>query len=254
VDYRRHGASGGGAETEDMSRADSGGCAGEAGRKVIRVSFSGGRDSTALALYLKGEGHEVELVLCDTGAELPETLSFAPWFARQIGARLYVVSGPTFFQQITAFGYLLPSARVRWCTRELKQKPLEKYTGLAVGICADEDRLEGRYRPLVDAGITKGEAARIVERADMLNPVYKWRSSCSCFCCPFQRVSDWRNMARNHPSLYALAESWERESMANSNGFTWREGTTLERLRQADESQLRMLTDTREEACAICQW
>ena len=221
---------------------------------MIRVSYSGGRDSTALALYLRGEGHEVELVFCDTGAELPETLSFVPWFARQQGMRLHIISGPTFLQQCAYWGFILPSARMRWCTRELKIKPLEAFDpNTAKGICADEERLPGAYRPLVDAGITKGEAARIVERAGMLNPVYKWRSSCSCFCCPFQRLTDWRNMAREHPSLYALAEAWERESMANSK-FTWREGTTLEQLRQADESQLRMLTDTREEACAICQW
>lgn len=221
---------------------------------MVRVSYSGGRDSTALALYLRGEGHEVELVFCDTGAELPETLSFVPWFARVNGMKLTVVSGPTFAQRLFAHGFFLPSSGSRWCTRELKMEPMQGYEGLAVGICADEDRMPDKLRPLVDACITKGEAARIVERAGMLNPVYKWRSSCSCFCCPFQRLTDWRNMAREHPSLYALAEAWERESVANSNGFTWREGTTLEQLRQADESQLRMLTDTREEACAICQW
>jgi 3'-phosphoadenosine 5'-phosphosulfate sulfotransferase (PAPS reductase)/FAD synthetase len=217
---------------------------------VKRVSFSGGADSTALAIYLRDQGAEVELVFADTGAELPETLWFVPTTAHQLGCKLRVVSGPTFFQQVAAFGYLLPSWRVRWCTRELKTNVLPE--GLAVGICADEDhRMPNAYRPLVDAGITKAEARQMCESRGLLNPVYKWRTSCSCFCCPFQRKADWLNLWREHPDLYRVAEGWEQLSMAAS-GFTWNDSMSLEQLRTADTDQLKLWKDCREQACVIC--
>lgn len=217
------------------------------------VSFSGGADSTALAIYLKDQGEDIELVFADTGAELPETLWFVPQAARTLGAKLTVVSGPTFFQQVAAFGYLLPSFKVRWCTRELKVKPLESLGHeFAVGVCADEDhRMPDANRPLVDADIDKAEARRICEKAGLLNPVYSWRTSCSCFCCPFQRKQDWKNLWREHPDLFALAENWEKLSMDNS-GFTWATGFSLKQLREADEAQFRLFPECKETACVIC--
>ena len=219
------------------------------------VSFSGGADSTALAIYLHEQGEEFELVFADSGAELPETLWFVPRVAKQLGVKLTVVSGPTFFQKLTSFGYLLPSFKLRWCTRELKTKPLEAYAPeLAVGICADEfHRMPRAFRPLVDAGITKDEARKLVTKHDLLNPVYRWRSSCSCFCCPFQRIHDWKNLQREHPDLFALAEKWEELSL-EASGFAWSDRFTLAELRRYDEAQLEMLREPREQACAICQW
>jgi len=217
------------------------------------VSFSGGCDSTALAIYLKDKGEEFELVFADTGAELPETYWIIPRVVRALGVKLNVVSGPTFFQQVAAFGYLLPSMQVRWCTRELKLKPLEAFPDLLLGICADEaHRMPNKPRPLVDAGITKAEARKLVEAADLLNPCYKWRSSCSCFCCPFQRVRDWRGLWTNHPDLYRAAEQWEEESCANSpSKHTWMRGYGLRDLREAD--QVDMFPECKERACVICE-
>lgn len=40
------------------------------------VSLSGGKDSTALAIYLRGKIPGVEYVFCDTGEELPETYEY----------------------------------------------------------------------------------------------------------------------------------------------------------------------------------
>jgi hypothetical protein len=131
----------------------------------------------------------------------------------------------------------------------------QKYK-LAVGICADEaHRMTDAYRPLVDAGITKKEARELCEEYGLVNPVYKWRSSCSCFCCPFQKKQDWKNLLEWHPDLYALAESWEEMSILTSpTGFTWNDSFSLKQLREADEAQFRLFPDCRETACAICTW
>jgi hypothetical protein len=221
---------------------------------MMMVSFSGGADSSALAWYLKDRGEEVELVMADTGAELPETYFFAPQVARRLGVTLQVKSSATFFQRLVGWGFMLPSFKVRWCTRELKTDALP--SGMAVGICADEaHRMPEMNRPLVDAGITKADARVICVKHDLLNPCYKWRTSCSCFCCPFQRKRDWLGLMQQHPDLYALAEAWESESIQNSQTkFTWSGSFELAELRKATKEQIKLWEEPRGEACAICQW
>lgn len=216
--------------------------------KRIAISYSGGMDSTALAIYLTQQGCEVELVMSDTGAELPETIPFAREVATKLGCKLTIIQSPGMGARLEQWGYLLPSFRVRWCTRELKTGVLPE--GLAVGICADEaHRIPKAYRPLVDAEITKREARKMCIDAGLVNPCYlTGRSSCSCFCCPFQRVSDWRWLLRVHPDLFAQAEEWERKS----DGFTWNKGWRLSQMRVMDESQIKLFPDEIYEACAIC--
>jgi tRNA(Ile)-lysidine synthase TilS/MesJ len=223
------------------------------------VSFSGGADSTALAIYLKDQGHEIELVMADTGAELPETLFHVPQVAKALGCELTVLSHGTFFAQLVNWGFHLPSMHRRWCTRVLKMNPLNQYAEgkeLAVGICADEDhRVPDANRPLVDAGITSAEAKLMCEKHGLLNPCYKWRSSCSCFCCPFQRKWDWRRLATEHPTLFALADEWEQMSIATTKSkFGWNQGWTLNDMRMASEDQMELFEEPRETACAICRW
>jgi len=216
------------------------------------ISYSGGMDSTALAIWAKQQGHEITLHFADTGAELPDTLWFVPRAAKALGAKLVVHQAASFFQIFVRKGYLLPSFKMRWCTRELKIKALgDDY---AIGICADESqRMEDKNRPLVDAGITKSDARKMCESAGLINPVYCWRSSCSCFCCPFQRKRDWIGMAKNHPDLYALAEEWEKLSITTS-GFMFHEKYSLAQLREANEDQYELLQEECDTACAICMW
>jgi len=226
------------------------------------VSFSGGADSTALAILLHERGQEIELVFADTGAELPETYWIIPRVARLLGVPLHIVSNGTFFQhlaepqgQLKRLPWCIPGHHVRWCTKELKVKVLPKQ--IAVGIRADEkDRMPDFDRPLVDAGLGKRDVLNLCASRGLLNPIYEWRSNCSCFCCPFQRKHDWLNMLDRHPDLYALAEDWEENAklMGCHTRITWNAGYSLRQLREADEAQMALMPECREEACAICQW
>jgi len=234
------------------------------------VALSGGVDSTALALLLWERGVLFDVIFSDTGAELPETLWMVPQVARYIGRRLHVVANGSFFMHLAGYGFLLPSPTCRWCTRLLKQTAQDAFLArggaleLLLGIRADEPRravLDRRPRcgthrfsyPLVEAGLGKREVKELCERHGLLSPVYSWRSNTSCFCCPFQRIADWRGLLRHHPDLFGLAEEWERLSMAaKESGFTWSRGRTLAALRVADERQLRLWPEPEDEPCLIC--
>ena len=95
------------------------------------LGLSGGKDSAALAIYLRDRVPEMEYVFTDTKKELPETYEYLAkleaFLAKPI-VRLNDERGFDHWLQI--FGGYLPSSRMRWCTRELKLRPFEEYVGV----------------------------------------------------------------------------------------------------------------------------
>ena len=243
------------------------------------VAVSGGADSTALALLLWERGEEFDLLFSDTGAELPENYVLLHRLARRINRNLHVVSNGGFYEHLVRRNFMLPGIRIRWCTRELKMVPLDTFlaehmaTEAAVGIRADEPRRQTpenrsyantkelrKHRwdvvhPLVEAGLGKDDVRELCRRHGLLSPVYEWRSNVSCFCCPFQRKWDWKNLRVHHPALYAVAEEWEKESKISAQqSWGWNSHYTLEGLRVMDEQQISILPEPDEQPCLICTW
>jgi len=227
------------------------------------VAVSGGADSTALALLMHERGEEFEMVFADTGAELPEVYWLLPRLVRLVDKPLHIVCNGTFYQHLTNQGFFLPNPRARWCTRVLKAVPQERFfaegSEVAVGIRADEaHRNAGAagkggiiLRPLVEAGMGRKDCHQLCEKHGLLNPVYEWRTRVNCFCCFFQNRRDWWGLLHNHPSLYALAEEWENQSLRVS-GFGWHEKFTLAKLRE--QGFLPGFEEPDEEPCSICSW
>ncbi|MCA9976418.1 MAG: phosphoadenosine phosphosulfate reductase family protein, partial [Anaerolineales bacterium] len=109
------------------------------------LSLSGGKDSTALAIYLHDRIPELEYVFCDTEQELPETYDYLGRLEAFLGKRIHYLKhdGKGFDELLTTRRGFLPSPQVRWCTDYLKIKPFEKFVGDDVvhnyiGIRADE--------------------------------------------------------------------------------------------------------------------
>lgn len=123
-------------------------------RKVRHVlGISGGKDSAALAVYLKDKYPQLELeyYFCDTGKELEETYSVIKNLEVYLGKKIEVLkaaegSHELPFDHFVKFkGQFLPSTFNRWCTKNLKLDPFEKWIGddpvvSYVGIRGDEDR------------------------------------------------------------------------------------------------------------------
>ena len=105
-------------------------------RKDVRhvLGLSGGKDSAALAIYIKDnypEIHEqVEYFFSDTGAELKEVYDVLDKLEAYLGKQIIRLSSEKSFEHwLKLHNDYLPSARQRWCTRMMKIKPFEAFSG-----------------------------------------------------------------------------------------------------------------------------
>jgi len=123
--------------------------------KPIRhvLGISGGKDSAALAVYMKQRHPEldIEYYFCDTGKELDETYAVIERLEGYLGQKIRRLQGAEkssdepFDHFLRMYGGYLPSVQSRWCTNKLKLEPFERYVGTDlvisyVGIRGDENR------------------------------------------------------------------------------------------------------------------
>lgn len=117
------------------------------------LGISGGKDSAALAIYMKQNYPEldIEYYTSDTGKELDDTYNLIENLENYLGKeiiKLPVLSDDSlnpFDHYIKMYKGFLPSSMSRWCTKKLKLEPFEKFVGddlviSYVGIRGDEDR------------------------------------------------------------------------------------------------------------------
>ncbi len=116
------------------------------------LGISGGKDSAALAMYMKMYHPEIDMeyYFSDTGKELPETYELIKELESFLGKRIIPLEANhshknPFDHYLDIYNGFLPSSMARWCTQKLKLEPFEKWIGddLAisyVGIRDDEDR------------------------------------------------------------------------------------------------------------------
>ncbi|MYK43363.1 MAG: phosphoadenosine phosphosulfate reductase family protein [Gammaproteobacteria bacterium] len=217
------------------------------------LGLSGGRDSAALAVYMRQNLPELELeyFFTDTGKELPEVYEFLGRLEGFIGKPILRLNPDRDFDfWLKQFNYFLPSPQARWCTRQLKLRPLEQWLRpeLEVGtkvysyvaIRSDEEFREG-YKskhknmktvlPFKEAGIDKQAVMEILESSGLgLPKYYNWRSRSGCTFCFFQQKIEWVRLKERHPEAFEEAKSYEKTAENNGSPFTWTEGETLDEL------------------------
>jgi len=211
------------------------------------LSLSGGKDSTALALYMKDKVPEMEYVFCDTEKELKETYEYLDKLEVYLGMRIKRLKhdGMGFDDLLRIRNGFLPSPQIRWCTEYLKIKPYEKYIGNSlvvsyVGIRADEPHRKGyistkpniraRY-PFIEDGLEHPDIMRLLEDSGLgLPEYYKWRSRSGCYFCFYQQKREWVGLLENHPELYENAKKYERYDSETGERYTWMQDESLEEL------------------------
>lgn len=203
------------------------------------LGISGGKDSAALAIYIKEhypDVHErVEYFFTDTGAELNEVYDFLAKLEAYLGKEIIRLSSEKPFEHwLKVHNEYLPSPQQRWCTQMMKIKPFEAFVGddpviSYVGIRADENR-EGYISkketikavfPFVEDGLVRDDIFQMLEDTVGIPEYYKWRSRSGCYFCFFQRQDEWLGLKRNHPDLYKKAKAFENRVRTK---FDWKEG------------------------------
>ena len=194
--------------------------------------ISGGKDSSALAVYLRDTVPEMEYFFCDTGAELPETYEYLTRLQVILGkpiARLNASRG--FDHWFEVFRGTLPSPQMRWCTKNMKIKPIEEWVGDGqaisyVAIRADEANRKGYIStktniqsrfPFVEDGIDRQGVMNILEDAGIgLPKYYEWRTRSGCYFCFYQRKAEWIGLAERHPELFDRAVAIESKVLQDA--------------------------------------
>ena len=214
------------------------------------LSLSGGKDSAALSIYLRGKIPDMEYIFSDTGKELPETYEYLERIEDYLGKPVHRLNAALGFDHwYDVYGGMLPSNHRRWCTKMLKLKPFEDFVGDGpvinyVGLRADENRtgyishkpnITPVY-PFQEDGLKLADVEEILRSSGVGMPPYTaWgRSRSGCFFCFYQQKIEWVRLKERHPALFEAAKTYERTFEGSGNTFTWSERESLSELERPE--------------------
>jgi hypothetical protein len=235
------------------------------------LGISGGRDSAALAVYMRQHRPEldIEYFFTDTGKELPEVYEFLGRLEGFLGKPIERLNPERDFDfWLKEYKDFLPSPQTRWCTKQLKIKPFEAWVKASVqnsdevhsyvAIRSDEDYREGYvsgqsnlkvHLPFREAGIDKAGVTALLEAAGVgLPSYYRWRSRSGCTFCFYQQKIEWARLLVEHPDAFEDAKRYEKNALDHGSPFTWSQGESLEELARPERlAQIRIDHDKRVE-------
>lgn len=214
------------------------------------LSLSGGKDSAALAIYLRDRIPNLEYIFHDTDKELDETYDYIARLEAILGKPIVRTSPTdTFDHWLKVYRGMLPSNHRRWCTKMLKLKPFEAYVGDGkvfnyVGLRADEKRIGYistkpnivAVYPFRDDGLVRADIIRILEDSGLGMPPYmEWgRSRSGCYFCFYQQKIEWVRLLEKHPGLFLKAQQYEEAAVQFGEQFFWCRNESLRELSSPD--------------------
>lgn len=221
------------------------------------LGLSGGRDSAALAIFMRQQHPELEIeyFFTDTGKELPEVYEFLGRLEGFLGKPITRLNPDRDFDfWLKQYNDFLPSPQTRWCTRQLKIRPFEQWIRpwleadikvySYIAIRADEEYREGHTSkhenlltqlPFKESGIRKADVLDILDDSGLGLPrYYEWRTRSGCTFCFFQQKIEWVRLKEQHPDAFEEAKRYEKTAVENGSPFTWSQGESLEELEQPE--------------------
>lgn len=226
------------------------------------IAFSGGKDSTALALSMHERGERFKLLFTPTGNELADLQTHIDRVVEITGAELILPDNRTLDFWINEFA-AVPNFRQRWCTRLIKIEPCLAYllghpAVLCVGLRADEMTRPGIYGdflfvrqryPLREWGWSLVDVKTYLADRGIVIP-----QRTDCALCFFQTLPEWYRLWKNNPMEYAKGEAYEEQvghTFRSAQRDTWPAG--LKELRQEFErGRMPRGMDKRTDGCRVC--
>ena len=213
------------------------------------VSFSGGKDSTAMLLRMVEENYPIdEIIFCDTGMEFEGLYRHIAAVEKNTGVSITYLKAPESFEHDFWFytpkrknpklaeyqGMSWPGPRARWCTGRLKTRIVDKhirqYAGKYeviqyIGIAADEAQRvkEGKRYPLIEWNMTEADCLQYCyERGYDWGGLYEIFKRVSCWCCPLQSLPELRKLREHFPELWV-----KLREMDDTTWRTFKEGWSV---------------------------
>ena len=203
------------------------------------VSFSGGKDSTALFLLMKEKDMRIDEIVCaDTTKEFPQLYEHIEKIKQYTCMPITILQNKTFDYWMFDHektrgknkgqkGYAWASqGQNRWCTSVLKRDLIKSYLNKKygngsyiqyIGIGMDElnrvdDNQFKRY-PLIDWKMTEGEALKYCyDKGFDWGGLYTKFNRVSCWCCPFSSLRELRNLYIYYPDLWGQLKDMDNRS------------------------------------------
>lgn len=215
----------------------------------ISVSFSGGKDSTAMLLGMIERGEHIdEIINVDTGKEFPEMYEHIERIKEYVQAynipfvtlkapypfEWYMLEKPIDSDKYGFHkGYGWPSATVRWCTKILKTnlinahyKELNEHHNViqCIGLASDEikrlsrphNKNENHRHPLVEWGLTEKDCLEYCySKGYDWGGLYQIFKRVSCWCCPLASIPELKKLWIHYPDLWGQLQDWENKLNAS---------------------------------------
>lgn len=207
------------------------------GKKQI-VSFSGGKDSTAMLLKMIELNYKIDdIVFVDTGLELPEMYEYIKNVEKYINRKITIIKPEHdwawHFYRIKKKGkrkgqiYGYPFTIGAWCTDRLKLVPLKNYFKKQgeyvcyIGIAYDEQTRKDRLKKneiafLYEIGMTEKNCLDYLKEKNLLNPLYKKFDRLGCFNCVKQPLKSLKIIYEDYNELW---EQMKLQELDSPNSF-----------------------------------
>lgn len=202
--------------------------------EYVTVSFSGGKDSTAMLLHMMERGERIDEVLnVDTGMEFPamyDHIRYVRQIVEDAGIKFTTLRNERSFEYImleqpiqsdkygTHYGYGWPTPVIRWCTRHMKLDLLNRHL----------KDLRAKHEVTECIGLAADELTRLSRPANQQkghrHPLVEWgwsEQDCLDYCLEREReAQDGPSSIRYSTACHAGAVPWHPSASSASYGRT----------------------------------
>ena len=203
------------------------------------VSFSGGKDSTAMLLKMLEEKMPIdEIIFVNTGKDFPDMLEHIKqvnhYIMQKYEKKITVLLPRKSFDYYMfehektrgknkgKKGYGWATMLCRWCTSNLKTQTINNYLKQYesegyieyIGIAYDEQkRIKDKCYPLVKWKMTEKDCLQYCyDKGFKWNGLYEHFDRLSCWCCPLKNLKELRILYKYYPDLWKQLKDMDRRS------------------------------------------